>query len=151
MTLKERIREDMQAAMRARDAARRDALRLLLAAVRQKEIDAMIVADDEAVISVVEKLIKQRRDSIAQYEVAGRKDRADAERFEADVLSAYLPARFSSETLDAEIAAALAETNARNIGDTGKAMRLLKARLAGRADMTELSERVRARLAARAL
>jgi uncharacterized protein YqeY len=148
MTLKERITEDMKAAMRAKDAATRDALRLLLTAVKQKEIDARIDADDGAVVSVIEKLIKQRRDAITQYAAAGREDRADAERFEANVLSAYLPTRLSHEALVAAIAAAVVETNAKSIGDMGKVMSLLKTRLAGRADMAELSKQVKARLGA---
>ncbi|MDR1367521.1 MAG: GatB/YqeY domain-containing protein [Candidatus Accumulibacter sp.] len=143
MILKERITEDMKTAMRARETSRRDALRLLLAAVRQKEIDTRIEADDAVVVSLVEKLMKQRRDAIAQYEAAGRKDRADAERFEADVLSSYLPARLSSEEMVAAITAAIAETGARNIGDMSKVMALLKVRIAGRADMAELSRQVR--------
>ncbi|MDR1164030.1 MAG: GatB/YqeY domain-containing protein [Candidatus Accumulibacter sp.] len=148
MTLKERITEDIKTAMRAREAARRDALRLLLAAVKQREVDERVEADDILVVSVVEKLMKQRREAVEQYEAAGRKDRADAERFEADVLSAYLPARLSPEELDATIAAAVAETGARSVGDMGKVMALLKSRIAGRADMAELSKRVRALLSA---
>ncbi|MDR1277053.1 MAG: GatB/YqeY domain-containing protein [Candidatus Accumulibacter sp.] len=148
MTLKERITEDIKSAMRAREAAKRDALRLLLAAVKQKEVDERVEADDVLVVSVVEKLMKQRREAVEQYEIAGRKDRADAERFEADVLSVYLPTRLSPEELDAHIAAAVAETGARSVGDMGRLMSLLKSRIAGRADMSELSKRVRALLSA---
>lgn len=146
MTLKERVTEDMKAAMRARESARLGAIRLLLAAIKQKEIDERIDLDDAAVVSVIEKMLKQRRDSIAQYESAGRQDLADAEKFEATLLSGYMPAGLSNDEIAAAVAAAITETNASGFGDMGKVMALLKTRLAGRADMTEVSKRVKTAL-----
>ena len=147
MTLKERINEDMKAAMRAREAARLSAIRLLLAGIKQREVDERIQLDDAAVVSVVEKMLKQRRDSIAQYEVAGRQDLVDAERFEVDVLQAYMPAALSVEEIETVVAAAVAETGAVGPSGMGKVMGVLKSRLAGRADMTEVSKLVKAALA----
>ncbi|SDG59359.1 GatB/YqeY domain-containing protein [Propionivibrio dicarboxylicus] len=147
MSLKERISEDMKAAMRAGEAAKRDAIRLLLAAIKQKEVDERIVLDDAAVIAVIDKLLKQRRDSITQYESAGRTDLAAAEKFEADVLSAYMPAGLSDDEVVAAIEAAIAAVGAAGPGDMGKVMGVLKPQLAGRADMTEVSKRVKAALA----
>ena len=146
MTLKERITEDMKAAMRARETATLGAIRLLLAAIKQKEVDERIVLDDAAVVAVIDKMLKQRRDSMAQYEAAGRSDLADAEKFEAQLLTAYLPAGLSAEEIAAAIVAAIGETGAAGPGDMGKAMAVLKPRLAGRADMTEVSKLVKARL-----
>ncbi|MDR0577925.1 MAG: GatB/YqeY domain-containing protein [Candidatus Accumulibacter sp.] len=146
MNLKERINEDMKAALRARETARLGAIRLLLAAVRQKEIDERVTLDDAAVLAVVDKMLKQRRDSIAQYRAAGRQDLVDAEQFEADVLKAYLPAGLSDAEIDAAISTAVAETGAKGPGDMGKVMAALKPRLAGRADMAEVSARVKAAL-----
>ena len=148
MTLKERISEDMKAAMRARESARLGAIRLLLAAIKQKEIDERITLDDAAIIAVIDKMLKQRRDSITQYESAGRQDLADAEKFEARLLSDYMPAGLSDAEIVAAVAAAVAETNAQGPGDMGKVMGVLKPLLAGRADMTEVSKRVKAALAA---
>ena len=148
MTLKERISEDMKAAMRARESARLGAIRLLLAAIKQKEIDERITLDDAAIIAVIDKMLKQRRDSITQYESAGRQDLADAEKFEARLLSDYMPAGLSEAEIVAAVAAAVAETNAQGPGDMGKVMGVLKPLLAGRADMTEVSKRVKAALAA---
>ena len=150
MTLKERINEDMKAAMRAKDSARLSAVRLLLAAIKQKEVDERVTLDDAAVVAVVDKLLKQRRDSIAQYEAASRQDLADKERFEAEVLTAYLPARLSADAITAEIDKAIAETGA-EVGksggaDMGKLMGVLKPRLAGKADMGEVSRLIKARL-----
>ena len=147
MNLKERINEDMKAAMRAKDSARLSAIRLLLAAVKQKEIDERIDANDAQVLSIVDKLLKQRRDSIEQFEKAGRKDLADREKFEAEVLSAYQPEQASAQEIDAEIEAAIAQAGVSGPQAMGKVMGVLKGRLAGRADMSAVSARVRARLA----
>lgn len=148
MTLRERINDDMKAAMRAGETGKRDAIRLLLAAIKQKEVDERIVLDDAGIVAVIDKMLKQRKDSIAQYEAAQRTDLADAEKFEATLLAAYLPAGLSEAEIEAAIAAALAESGAQAPGDMGKVMGLLKPRLAGRADMTDVSKRVKAALAA---
>lgn len=148
MSLKARIQEDMKTALRAKESARLSAIRLLLAAVKQKEVDERIELDDTAVVATVEKLVKQRRDAAAQYEAAGRPELAAAERFEVEVLSAYLPAAMSDEELDAAIATAIAESGAASPADMGKVMAALKPRIAGRADMAEASRRVRAHLSA---
>ena len=138
----------MKAAMRARDAPRLAAIRLLLAAMRQKEVDERVELTDTDVISIIDKMIKQRRDSISQYEAGNRKDLADAERFEITVLQAYMPQALS----DAEIAAAIAEavqsSGAKAMSDMGKVMALLKPKLAGRADMGRVSALVKSKLAA---
>ena len=147
MSLKERINEDMKAAMRAREAERLSAIRMLLAAVKQKEVDERIVAEDAQVVAIVDKLIKQRKDSIAQYEAAGRQELADRERFELEVLSAYLPQQAGEAEVAAEIDAALAAVGAAGPQDMGKVMAVLKGRLAGRADLSAVSARVKARLA----
>jgi uncharacterized protein YqeY len=147
MSLKERINEDVKAALRAGEKARLGALRLLLAAIKQKEVDERISLDDAAVIAVIDRMLKQRRDSIAQFRAAGRQDLVDAESFEAEVLRAYLPVGLSGEEIDAAVAAAVAESDARGPGDMGKVMGLVKPRLAGRADMAEVSKRVKAALA----
>lgn len=146
MTLKERITEDMKAAMRARETAKLGAIRLLLAAVKQKEVDERIVLDDAAVVAVIDKMLKQRRDSITQYEAAGRSDLADAEKFEAALLGAYMPAGLGADEIADAVATAIDEASALGPGDMGKVMALLKPRLAGRADMTEVSKRVKIRL-----
>lgn len=146
MSLKDRIGEDMKAALRARATDRLSAIRLLLAAIKQREIDERLVLDDNGVISVVDKLIKQRRDSIGQYVAAGRQDLADRERFEIDVLSAYLPQPLSAEEIAALVRQAIAETGAGTARDMGKVMNWLKPRLAGRADMTAVSAQVKAAL-----
>ena len=147
MTLKERITEDMKTAMRAGETAKRDAIRLLQAAIKQREVDERIVLDDAAVIAVIDKMLKQRRDSITQYEAANRQDLADAEKFEADLLVAYMPAGLSDDEIAAAVAAAVAEVGAAGPGDMGKVMAVLKPKLVGRADMTEVSKRVKAALA----
>jgi hypothetical protein len=147
MTLKERITEDMKAAMRAKEAAKLGAIRLLLAAIKQKEVDERIELDDTAVLGIIDKLLKQRRDSISQYEAAKREDLASAERFEAEILSAYQPAQLSSAEIAAEVDAAVAATGAKTPADMGKLMAVLKPRLAGRADMGEVSRLVKAKLA----
>lgn len=146
MTLKERISEDMKAAMRAGETARRDAVRLLLAAIKQKEVDERVVLDDGAIVAVIDKMLKQRRDSITQYDAAGRQDLVDAERFEADLLAAYMPAGLSDADIAAAVAVAIGEAAAAGPGDMGKVMALLKPRLAGRADMSDVSKRVKAAL-----
>ncbi len=146
MTLKERITEDMKAAMRARETAKLGAIRLLLAAIKQKEVDERIELDDAGVLAVVEKLLKQRKDSIAQYEAAGRDDLAAAERAEAELLASYMPAQLSVAEIAAEVAAAVAATGAIGPADMGKVMGVVKAKLAGRADMGEVSKQVKAAL-----
>ena len=146
MSLKARITDDMKAAMKARESERLGAIRLLLAAIKQREVDERVELDEAAVVAVVEKLIKQRRDSITQYEAAQRADLAAKERFEADLLADYLPARLGAAEIGAEIDRAAAECGATTAADMGKLMALLKPRLAGRADMGEVSRLVKARL-----
>lgn len=147
MSLRARIQDDMKAALRAKETARRSAIRLLLAAVKQREVDERTELDDDAILSVVDKLVKQRRDAAAQYDAASRPELAAAERFEVEVLSAYLPAQLAPEEIDAEIAAAIAACGASSPADMGKVMGQLKPRLAGRADMAEVSRKLRAALA----
>ncbi|WP_374486325.1 GatB/YqeY domain-containing protein [Zoogloea sp.] len=146
MSLKVRISDDMKAAMRAKETARLSALRLLLAAIKQKEVDERIELDDAAVIAVVDKMLKQRRDSVAQYEGAQRFDLASAERFEIEVLTAYKPAGMSTEQIVAIIDEAVASTGASSPADMGKLMAVLKPQLAGKADMAEVSKLVKSRL-----
>lgn len=146
MSLKDRINEDMLAALRARDAARLSAIRMLLAAIKQKEIDERIVADDAAVTAIVEKLIKQRRDSIDQFAKAGRTDLVDKEKAELDLLSGYLPQQLTEDEINAAIDAAIAEAGATGPQAMGKLMGLLKPRLAGRADMGKVSALVKRKL-----
>jgi hypothetical protein len=147
MDLKTRVTEDMKTAMRAKDSARLSAIRLLLAAIKQKEVDERIQLDDAAVIGVIEKMIKQRRESIAQYEKGARTDLADQEKFELGVLSAYLPQQMAEGEIEQAVAAAVAESGAASVKDMGKVMALLKPRLAGRADMGKVSALVKAKLA----
>ena len=147
MSLKARITDDMKAAMRAREAARLGTIRLLLAAIKQKEVDERIELDDAQVSSIVEKLIKQRKDSIAQFQAAGRDDLVAAEQTELVVLQDYLPEQLSAAEVEAEVAAAIAESGAASAKDMGKVMGLLKSRLAGRADMGRVSALIKARLA----
>ena len=147
MSLKTQIQEDMKAAMRARDSARLSAIRLLIAAIKQREIDERRELDGEEVIGVIEKLVKQRREAAAQYEAGNRPELAAGERFEVSVLSAYLPAALTPEQIEQEIDQAMSEADASSIADMGKVMALLKPRLAGKADMADVSGRVRARLA----
>ncbi len=147
MSLKLRITDDMKAAMRARDTARLGTIRLLLAAIKQKEVDERIELDDAAVSSIVEKLIKQRKDSISQFQAAGRDDLVAAEQAELGVLQAYLPEQLSAAEVEAAVAAAIAESGASSTKDMGKVMVLLKPRLAGRADMGQVSALIKARLA----
>ncbi|RPH62259.1 MAG: GatB/YqeY domain-containing protein [Burkholderiales bacterium] len=146
-TLKDRIGEDMKAAMRARAADRLSAIRMLLAAIRQKEIDERITVDDAQVVAIVDRLIRQRRDSVEQFEKAARQDLADREKFEIDVLSAYLPQQASADEVAAEIDAAIASVGAAGPQAMGKVMGVLKQRLAGRTDLAAVSAQVKARLA----
>jgi uncharacterized protein len=136
----------MKAAMRARDSARLSAVRLLLAALKQKEVDERVELSDAEVIGIVEKMIKQRRESISQFEQAGRNDLADKEKFELQVLSAYLPSQMSDAQVQQAVAAAVAESGAAGVKDMGKVMALLKPRLAGRADMGKVSALVKTKL-----
>jgi len=147
MSIKARITEDMKEAMKAKDAQRLGALRLLLAAVKQREVDERAELGDAEVLSVIDKMVKQRRDSIAQYEAAGREDLASQERFEIEVLSAYLPKQADEAEIAAEIEAAIAATGAKGMADMGKVMNAVKAKLAGRADMAKVSGLVKAKLA----
>jgi len=147
MSLKLRITDDMKAAMRARETARLGTIRLLLAAIKQKEVDERIELDDAAVSSIVEKLIKQRKDSISQFQAAGRDDLVTAEQAELVVLQAYLPEQLSAAEVEAAVVAAIAESGAASARDMGKVMGLLKPRLAGRADMGQVSALIKARLA----
>jgi hypothetical protein len=147
MSLKARVTDDMKTAMRAKDAARLGTIRLLLAAIKQKEVDERIELDDAAVSSIVEKLIKQRKDSISQFQAAGRDDLVAAEQAELVVLQAYLPEQLSTAEVEAAVAAAIAESGASSAKDMGKVMGLLKPRLAGRADMGQVSSLIKARLA----
>jgi len=146
MTLKQRIQEDMKAAMRARDPARLSAVRLLLAALKQKEVDERLQVSDADVLGIIEKMLKQRRESIAQYEKAARQDLADREKFEIGVLGGYLPQQMSDAEIAQAVAAAVSEAGAGGVKDMGKVMALLKARLAGRADMGKVSGLVRTKL-----
>jgi uncharacterized protein YqeY len=147
MSLKDRITEDMKAALKAKDARRLGAVRLALAAIQQREIDDRKALTDPETVAVVEKMIKQRRDSIAQYTAGGRQDLADQEQFEIDVLAAYLPQQAGAAEIEAVIAEAIATTGAKGTADMGKVMGQVKAKLAGRADMGQVSARVKARLA----
>ncbi|HLO61614.1 MAG TPA: GatB/YqeY domain-containing protein [Azonexus sp.] len=147
MSLKARITEDMKAAMKAKEAAKLSAIRLLTAAIKQKEVDERIELDDAAVAAVIEKLVKQRKDSVTQYEAANRQDLADIEKAEIAILSAYLPEKMSSEEVAAAVAAAVAQTGAKGPADMGKLMGVLKPQLAGKADMAEVSRLVKAALA----
>jgi len=149
MTLKDRIQDDMKAAMRAKDAPRLGTIRMLLAACKQKEVDERITLDDTAVVGLVDKLIKQRRDSIAAFETAGRTDLVDKERAEVTVLEAYLPQRLDAEQVAQAIQAIVAELGASGPGDMGRVMAAAKARLAGQAEMGQVSAAVKQALAAR--
>jgi len=147
MSLKDQITEDMKTAMRAKDSERLGTIRLLQAAMKQKEVDERITLDDAAVVAIVDKLIKQCKDSIAAFEGAGRQDLADKEKAEMAVLQVYLPARLSAEEVTAEVKAIVAELGAKGPGDMGKVMGAVKAKLAGKADMAEVSAAVKAALA----
>ena len=147
MSLKTRITEDMKTAMRAKDAPRLSTVRLVLAAIKQREVDERKELTDADVVAVIEKMIKQRRESIAQYEQASRKDLADVEKFELQLLSSYLPQQMSEAEVTAAIDAAIAESGATGAQAMGKVMAALKSTLAGRADMSRVSGLVKARLA----
>jgi uncharacterized protein YqeY len=148
MSLKDQITEDMKTAMRAKDAVRLSTIRMLLAACKQREVDERIVLDDAAVVAIVDKLIKQRKDSISQFTAAGRMDLADKESFELTVLEAYLPQRLSADEVQAQVDAIVNELGASGPGDMGKVMGVVKQRLAGKADMGIVSAAVKASLTA---
>jgi uncharacterized protein YqeY len=147
MSLKEQITEDMKTAMRAKDSARLGTIRLLQAAMKQKEVDERITLDDAAIVGILDKLIKQRKDSIEAFSKAARQDLVDQEQAEMAVLQAYLPARLSTEEIAAEVQAIVAELGASGPGDMGKVMGAVKTRLAGKADMGAVSAAVKAALA----
>ncbi|MFZ4479556.1 MAG: GatB/YqeY domain-containing protein [Rhodoferax sp.] len=151
MSLKEQVTEDMKAAMRARDSERLGTIRLLLAAAKQKEVDERVVLDDVAMVAIIDKMIKQRKDSVAAFTQAQRMDLADKESAEIKVLQAYLPQRLSAEELSAAVRAIVAELGAElgrdaGPGEMGKVMGLVKTRLAGKADMGQVSAAVKAAL-----
>ena len=147
MTLKDQITEDMKSAMRAKETARLGAIRLLLAAIKQREVDERIVVNDAGVIATIEKMIKQRKDSISQFEKAGRDDLVAIEVGEVTILQTYLPAQLSDAEVEAAVAAAVAATGASGPQDMGKVIGALKAQLAGKADMGKVSGLVKAALA----
>jgi uncharacterized protein len=147
MSLKAQVTEDMKTAMRARDPARLSTIRLLLAAIKQREVDERIELTDADVLSVIDKMVKQRRDSITQFEAGKREDLAAIERAEVAVLSAYLPAQVSEAEIDALVAETIASTGATGPAGMGKVMAVLKAKLAGRADMGAVAARIKAKLA----
>ena len=147
MSLKDQINDDMKAAMRARETERLATIRLLLAAIKQREVDDRVTLDDAAVTAVIDKMIKQRKDSISQFETAGRSDLVEKEAAELAVLSAYMPQQLSEAEVAAEVQAAIAQTGAAGPQDMGKVMGVLKPKLAGRADMTAVSGLVKAALA----
>lgn len=147
MSLKQQISDDMKAAMRAKESERLATIRLLLAAVKQKEVDERIELDDAAIVGVIDKMIKQRKDSIAAFTQAGRTELADKEAAEIKVIEAYLPQRMSAEEVAAEVKAIVAELGAKGPGDMGKVMGVVKTRLAGKAEMGQVSAAVKAALA----
>ena len=146
MGLREQLNEDIKTAMKAREPDRLGALRLMLSAVKQREVDERITLDDAGVIAVVEKMIKQRRESIAQYEKAARQDLADREKAEIAVIEAYLPKQLSQAEVETAVADAIAATGAKSAADMGKVMGVLKPKLAGKADMGKVSATVRSKL-----
>jgi hypothetical protein len=147
MSLKDRINDEMKAAMRARETERLGTIRLLLAAIKQREVDERVTLDDAGITAVIDKMIKQRKDSISQFEAAGRTDLADKEKAELAILSAYMPEQMSEAEIAAEVQSAVAQTGAAGPQDMGKVMGVLKPKLAGRADMTAVSAQVKAALA----
>ena len=147
MSLKEQITEDMKTAMRAKDSERLGTIRLLLAALKQKEVDERIELDDAAVVAIVDKLVKQRKDSVAAFTTGGRLDLADKEASEIKVLEVYLPQRMSADEVAAAVRAIVDELGAKGPGDMGKVMGAVKAKLAGKADMGQVSAAVKAALA----
>jgi uncharacterized protein len=146
VSLKQQITEDMKTAMRARETARLGTIRLLLAAMKQREVDERIELSDADVLSIIEKMIKQRRDSISQFESAGRNELADAEKFEVSVLQGYMPQPMTEAEIAAAVTEAIAASGAKSPQEMGKVIGLLKPRLAGRADMGKVSALVKARL-----
>ena len=146
MTLKETLSEDMKSAMRAKDSEKLATIRLINAAIKQREVDERIELGDDQVLAVIEKMIKQRKDSITQFESGGRQDLADKEKSEITVLAAYMPAQMSEAEVQAEVAAAVSQAGASGPQDMGKVMAVLKPKLAGRADMTAVSALVKAAL-----
>ena len=146
MSLKQQITEDMKAAMRARETARLGAIRLLLAAMKQREVDERIELTDADVVSIIEKMLKQRRDSISQYKAANRQDLVDVEEFEVTVLQGYMPQQLSEAEIASAIAEAIAATGAAGPQDMGKVMGVVKPKLAGRADMGKVSGLIKAQL-----
>ena len=147
MSLKAQIQEDMKTAMREKNAQKLGTIRLLTAAMKQKEVDERVELTDEMIIAIIEKMLKQRRDSISQYESAGRQDLADQEKFELNLLQGYMPAQLLAEEIEAEVAAAIAATGAAGPQDMGKLMGLLKPKLAGKADMAAVSALIKKKLA----
>ncbi len=146
MSLKSRVVEDMKTAMRAKDAARLSTIRMLLAAIKQREVDDRVELTDADVLAIIDKMMKQRRESITQFEAGKRDDLVAAERAEIDVLAAYMPAQLAEAEIDALIADAIASTGAAGIAGMGKVMAVLKPKLAGRADMGAVSARLKAKL-----
>jgi uncharacterized protein YqeY len=146
MSVKAKITDDMKAAMKAREAQRLSAIRLLLAAIKQREVDERKDLSDAEVASVIEKMIKQRRDSIAQFQAAGRKDLVDNETFELNLLLGYLPKQLTDAEIAEEVSAAIAQTGAKGVPDMGKVMGVLKGKLSGRADMSRVSALVKTKL-----
>ena len=146
MGLKEQITEDMKAAMRAKETAKLGAIRLITAAIKQKEVDERIELGDTHVLAIIEKMIKQRKDSISQFEAGGRQDLADIEKAELVILSTYMPAGLSEAEIQAEVAAAISASGAAGPQDMGKVMAIVKPRLAGRADMGAVSALIKAAL-----
>ena len=146
MALREKLNEEIKTAMKAREQERLAALRLMLAAVKQREVDERITLDDAGVIAVVEKMIKQRKDSIAQYEKAARQDLADKEKYEISVIEAYLPQQLAPAEIESVVGEAIASTGAKSAADMGKVMAVVKPKLAGRADMGKVSGMVKAKL-----
>jgi hypothetical protein len=147
MSLKAKITDDMKAAMRAKDAPRLSAIRLLLSAMKQKEVDERVELADADVVAIIDKMLKQRRESIAQFEKGGRQDLADTEKFEVGVLQTYMPQALSDAEVEAEIDAAMQTSAAKATSDMGKVMAILKPKLAGKADMSKVSALVKAKLA----
>ncbi|MBU1213841.1 MAG: GatB/YqeY domain-containing protein [Gammaproteobacteria bacterium] len=146
MSLKQQITEDMKTAMRAKETARLGAIRLLLAAMKQKEVDERVELNDADVLAIIDKMLKQRRDSITQYEAAGRQELADVEKFEISVLQTYMPQQMSEAEVATAIAQAVAASGASGVQDMGKVMAILKPQLAGRADLGRVSGQVKAAL-----
>jgi len=146
MSLKERVQEDMKSAMRAAEKDRLGTVRMILAAIKQREVDERIMLDDTQVLTVLEKMVKQRRESITQFEAGGRSDLVAKERAELAIISAYMPAQLSDSELDAMIQSAIADTGANSIKDMGKVMGLIKGKAQGRADMALVGARIKARL-----